>query len=100
MGVSRPAVAKWEAGKSSPDTTTLKLLADFFQVSSDFLLGRTDRKGKVSEAPAVQEVTNEAEESGELPIPEMLELRLRRRAEREGLTYREFVKRVLEKAVG
>ena len=40
MGVSIGAVSKWETGASIPDLTMLCTLADFFHVSTDYLLGR------------------------------------------------------------
>lgn len=33
---------QYETGKRSPDYDTLKLFADFFDVTTDYLLGRTD----------------------------------------------------------
>lgn len=39
MGVSIAAVSKWETGVSIPDVLMLCALADFFRVSTDFLLG-------------------------------------------------------------
>lgn len=44
IGVSRSAVAMWERGASQPDNDTLTELADFFDVTVDYLLGRCDRK--------------------------------------------------------
>ncbi|UWD47645.1 helix-turn-helix domain-containing protein [Clostridioides difficile] len=38
IGVSTPAVSKWESGNSYPDIELLPLLADFFNVSVDKLL--------------------------------------------------------------
>lgn len=35
-------VSYWEAGSTEPDLTTLWKIADFFDVSIDFLLGRKD----------------------------------------------------------
>lgn len=35
-------VRMWELGKSEPDNGTLKLLADYFNVSVDYLLGLTE----------------------------------------------------------
>lgn len=35
-------VSSWENGRYTPGKTTLALLADFFNVSTDYLLGRTD----------------------------------------------------------
>lgn len=40
MGVSIAAVSKWETGNSMPDIVTLCALADFFEVTTDELLGR------------------------------------------------------------
>ena len=42
MGVSQQAVAKWEADKATPDPSAISKLADYFGVTSDYLLGRTD----------------------------------------------------------
>ena len=38
LNVSRQAVSKWETGAAVPTTETLVQLADFFEVSLDFLL--------------------------------------------------------------
>ena len=40
LGITFQAVSKWENGVSSPDLSTLPLLADLFGVSVDALLGR------------------------------------------------------------
>jgi two-component system chemotaxis response regulator CheY len=47
MGVSIAAVSKWETGNSLPDLYTLCAIADFFQVSTDELLGRTGYRKKL-----------------------------------------------------
>ncbi|MDI6872505.1 MAG: transcriptional repressor LexA [Bacillota bacterium] len=39
--VGKSAVSQWERGKRTPDPTTLARLADFFNVSTDYLLGRS-----------------------------------------------------------
>ena len=38
LGISRQAVSKWETGESEPEAGKLKLLADTFNVSIDWLL--------------------------------------------------------------
>lgn len=38
--VHQTAVSQWEKGRTSPDTRTLSVLADYFEVSIDQLLGR------------------------------------------------------------
>ena len=46
IGVSQQAVASWEVGRTEPSNTVLKVIADYFGVSVDYLLGndtvRTD----------------------------------------------------------
>ena len=42
LGITFQAVSKWENGISSPDISTLPLLADLFGVSAGVLLGRED----------------------------------------------------------
>lgn len=42
IGVSEGAVSQYENGKRQPDYDILKKIADYFNVSTDYLLGRTD----------------------------------------------------------
>lgn len=42
IGVDRTTYTKYETGKSQPDFTTIQKLAEFYSVSVDYLLGRTD----------------------------------------------------------
>ena len=44
MGVSRSTVAMWETEASQPDNDALKHLAEIFNVTTDYLLGREDVK--------------------------------------------------------
>ena len=46
LGMSQQAYAVWETGKRNPNQKTLNLLSDFFNVSTDYLLGNTDIKNK------------------------------------------------------
>ncbi|AFL99473.1 putative transcriptional regulator [Desulfitobacterium dehalogenans ATCC 51507] len=39
LGITRQAYGNYEAGKREPDHDTMKRLAEFFNVSTDFLLG-------------------------------------------------------------
>lgn len=41
--ISPSAVGMWEQGRREPDFETLDLIADFFNVDIDFLLGKTDK---------------------------------------------------------
>jgi len=42
LGITRQAVAAYEVGKREPDYEVLQKLADFFNVSIDYLLGRVN----------------------------------------------------------
>src|SRR5690554_6693798 len=42
LNFSRGQIANYEQGQRQPDYETLQKLADFFDVSLDYLLGRTD----------------------------------------------------------
>ncbi len=44
LGITRPAYTAYESGRRQPDNETLSKLADFFTVSVDYLLCRTDVK--------------------------------------------------------
>ena len=43
LGITQQAVGKWETGRSQPDPQTLRSLADYFDVTTDYLLGRAGR---------------------------------------------------------
>jgi two-component system chemotaxis response regulator CheY len=47
MGVSVAAVSKWETGNSVPDIFMICSFADFFDITTDELLGRNKNKKKV-----------------------------------------------------
>jgi len=42
MNVVFGTISNWERGKSFPNIEELKNLADYFNVSADYLLGRTE----------------------------------------------------------
>lgn len=42
FNVTQQAIGSWETAKAIPDAITLSKLADFFGVTTDYLLGRTD----------------------------------------------------------
>lgn len=44
LNISRSALANWESGNRRIDIETLVVIADFFGVSCDYLLGRTKHK--------------------------------------------------------
>lgn len=42
LNISQSTVGMWESGKREPNFETVKQIADFFKVSVDYLLCRTD----------------------------------------------------------
>lgn len=42
-GISRSRLSMYELGQREPDFDVLELLADFFNVDTDYLLGRTNK---------------------------------------------------------
>ena len=42
FNVTKTAISYWENGKSFPDEETIKKFADFFIVSTDYILGNSD----------------------------------------------------------
>ncbi|MFZ2538658.1 MAG: helix-turn-helix domain-containing protein [Oscillospiraceae bacterium] len=64
VGVSQRAVSYYEAGKDSPSLEILVALANFFEVSTDYLLGITDIPRPI---PAnLQKIINKATDPAEL----------------------------------
>ena len=52
IGVSQSTVGMWESGKNTPTFSTLESLANYFGVTVDYLLGRTDEPNSVDAAIA------------------------------------------------
>ncbi len=42
-GIEQPLLSKFENGERIPPTETLMTLANFYDVSMDFIIGRTDK---------------------------------------------------------
>ena len=60
MDVTVGTVSKWESGASTPDLTTLMALADFFQTSTDALLGfALQGMGADEQAAAIKQCTGD-----------------------------------------
>lgn len=53
LGITRQAYGFYESGKREPDFKTLQKLADFFNVNSDYLLGRTDNRNPIDQIETV-----------------------------------------------
>lgn len=44
FGIAQSTVGMWESGKREPDFTTVQKIADYFDVSIDYLLGREEEQ--------------------------------------------------------
>lgn len=56
LGVAQPTLSAWEGARKSPSLDNLENMADLYGVTTDFLLGRTER----SEIPASSLIAHEA----------------------------------------
>lgn len=59
LGITQSALSAWEIGRTTPSATSVAQLADYFGVSVDYLLGRSESNiasGYTPEAVAVFEV--------------------------------------------
>ncbi|CAK7002877.1 helix-turn-helix transcriptional regulator [Tissierella sp.] len=59
IGVGKTTISNYETGYSMPDNETLTKIANFFNVSTDYLLGRTNIKNP---ADKISEVLEDDEE--------------------------------------
>ena len=49
LKVSQQTVASWEVGRTEPSNIALKDIADFFNVTTDYLLGRDSKDNSLSQ---------------------------------------------------
>lgn len=57
VGTSQRNISRWEKGENEPSYKQLVSLADFFNCSIDYLVGRTDDFGVVNVAPISAELS-------------------------------------------
>jgi len=71
IGVTRQAVAKWEAGESAPDIVNCNKLANFYNVSLDDLINFDQKKEGVFVPPKGKHIfgTVQLGERGQIVIP-------------------------------
>lgn len=64
LGVTRPAYTAYELGSREPDFETLQKLAEYFDVTTDYLLGRTNARhpGKNPEGHFFYDLDHASEE--------------------------------------
>lgn len=66
ISVSRSTVAMWEAKKSQPDNETLSRIANFFNVTTDYLLGNEIETKEIKNA---RKITKKLYEEQDIDIP-------------------------------
>ena len=52
IGVARTTYAMYEQGKREPDNETIEKLADYYDVTIDYLYGRTDNPNRIDQDEA------------------------------------------------
>lgn len=57
INVSKPSISRYEAGTNEPNNETLKKLANFFDVSLDYLMGYSDIKEPANKILSDKETT-------------------------------------------
>ncbi|WP_117168841.1 helix-turn-helix domain-containing protein [Paraliobacillus sediminis] len=59
INVSKVSVSGYESGDRTPDTDNLRRLADYFGVTSDYLLGRSDNPNSSLEDSKIAKLLND-----------------------------------------
>lgn len=72
LNVSDRSVGFYETGERDPDTETLNKLANFFNVSIDYLLGRTEIKKSTNKEDMANQLIQVLIDAGELEPGEEL----------------------------
>lgn len=49
LGFAQNTLSNWESGKRDPDSDTIVMLAEFFDVSTDYLLGKEKSSAKAED---------------------------------------------------
>ena len=62
LGISRSTIGMYETGAREPDFETLEKIADFFNVDTDYLLGRTEQTTVLPETVGHYYLNDEARE--------------------------------------
>lgn len=56
LGLTRQSISNYETGKRVPGDDVRELIADYFNVDMDFLMGRTSRKNKYRESFNIENI--------------------------------------------
>ena len=84
LKISRSTIGMYEKGAREPDFETLELIADYFYVDTDYLLGRTNR---TTVLPETLSVTSQLTAKDERDIEKILEQTKDKLLSQEGLMF-------------
>ncbi|MGL5676814.1 MAG: helix-turn-helix transcriptional regulator [Cellulosilyticaceae bacterium] len=74
IDVSQQTIGSWETGRTEPDQQAIRRLADFFNVSADYLLGNSDLPRQTRIDKAVSDDPELLEFAQELQARENMQL--------------------------
>lgn len=63
IGVQRQSIGQWKDGITSPDINAFNKIANYYNVSADYLLGRTTEKSPDIDVQSIHEKTGLSEEA-------------------------------------
>ena len=73
IGIARNTLSQYETGKRQPDYKTLLKFADYFGVSTDYLLGRTDNQKRVVSPQILRITTKDGKELTEEEMQKVID---------------------------
>lgn len=100
IGISRSTIGMYETGAREPDFETLEAIADFFNVDTDYLLGRTEKTELLPETIGNYYLNDDAREMAQFMFenPEYKVLfDASRKVKKEDI---EFVKQMIDRMRG
>lgn len=62
LNVTQQAVGKWEKGIAEPDTSTIKVMAKLFDVSTDYLIGNNPQTHPTIENDEIRLIAKDMQE--------------------------------------
>lgn len=69
-GISESLISNWKSGRQLPKYDSLNTLADYFKVSGDYLLGRTDTPGSSTSSKSPEIIETKVSKSRIIPLYE------------------------------
>ncbi|MBR2930464.1 MAG: helix-turn-helix transcriptional regulator [Clostridia bacterium] len=71
VGVSRQAVSRWESGGALPDVDKILLLAELFEVSTDYLLKDSETLPEAPDPDHFDKLTNDQNRENEITLTDL-----------------------------